>query len=200
MPDGVTLISFAVVMFGVALVPGPAAAYCLAAGLELRHGLSFAAAGGVALGKLVHLVVALAGAVSVAHLHSGFRTGMLAVAALFMIVQGARRWRRPEPDRESGPVVRASSRLTQGFGVSVINPQSLASAVAVVPLFVSESTSTLGALSLILGAGLAVFAAYVIYEAAALLAVRRLTDRLQTRLVGATYLLAASGLALAALI
>ena len=200
MPEAVALISFAAGVFGIALVPGPAAAFCLAAGLESRRGLSFAAAGGVALGKAVHLSIALAGAVSVAQLHAGFRAVMLLVAALVMVVQGLRRWRRPAAADDVRLVIATSSRLAQGFAISAINPQSLASAIAVVPLFVSESTSTVGALSMLLGGSVAAFAAYVIYEAVAVLAVRRLTWRLQLRLVGATYLVAATGLGLAALI
>lgn len=197
MPEPVQLATFVAVMFGTALVPGPAAAYCLAAGLEMRTGMSFAAAGGVALGKLVHLGIASAGAFWVAQLHPGFRTATLGMAAAVMIGQGVRRWWQPTAGHR--PLLAPnSSRLAQGFAISVINPQSLASSVAVLPLFVSSSTPTLVALSLVATGTVAVFAAYLVYEGAAVVAVRHLSARSQTRVVGATYVVAAAGLGLAA--
>lgn len=200
MVEPLRLVSFAAVMFGIALVPGASAAYCLAAGLDQRHSFTFAAAAGVTLGKLTHLAVAALGAFWVAQLHAGVRIGMLAAAAAFMLVEGMRRWLGLSVKPTNGASSVSSSAMVQGFAVSIVNPQSLASALAVFPLFVSVETSTLGVVSLLASATIAVFAAYVIYEGVAAMAVRRLTARSQTRVVGATYILAATGLALAAVI
>lgn len=200
MLEPLRLVSFAALMFGISLVPGPAAAYCLAAGLDVRSGFSIAAAAGVTMGKLTHLVVAALGAFWITRLHGAVRGAMLLAAAVFMVVQGVRRWRRNEADGWSDHPSGTSSRLLQGFGVSVFNPQSLASAVAVFPLFLSPEATMVDVLSLTLAATVAVFAAYVLYEGVAVLAARRLDARSQVRVVGATYMLAAAGLAVVAVI
>ncbi|NND02629.1 MAG: LysE family transporter [Acidimicrobiia bacterium] len=198
MLEPLRLVSFAALMFGISLVPGPAAAYCLAAGMDLRSGFSVSAAAGVTLGKLAHLVVAAVGAFWVTRLPGAVRVTMLLFAAAFMVVQGLRRWRRGDSHAPSGQSTGGSSRLLQGFAVSVFNPQSLASAVALFPLFLTPDSTAIDVASLTAVATLAVFVAYMLYEIVAAMVARRLDSRSQVRVVGATYMLAAVGLAVIA--
>lgn len=200
MSEPLLFISFAAVMFGISLVPGPSAAFCLAAGLDVRSGFSIAAAAGVSLGKLTHLVVAALGAFWVTRLPAEVRGAMLLAAAIYMVVQGLRRWRRSSSTGWGDVSSGSRSRLLQGFAISVLNPQSLASAVAIFPLFLSADASMFDVLSLTIAATVAVFAAYMLYEVVAVIAARRLNPRSQVRVVGATYMLAAAGLAVIALV
>ena len=200
MAEPLRLISIAAVMFGISLVPGPAAAYCLAAGLDVRRGFSVAAAAGVTLGKLTHLMVAALGAFWVARLHGGIRAAMLLLAAAFMTLQALRRWQREDDTGWGDAPSDARSRLLQGFAISVLNPQSLATAVAVFPLFLRVEGSIGEVVTLMAAALFGVFAAYMIYEVVAAVAARRLDSRSQGRVVGATYILAALGLAAIAVV
>ena len=200
MPNPVVLASFAAALFAAALIPGPAAAYCIAAGMESRSGVSLLAPLGVALGKLVHLSVAVLGAVWLAGIPSAARIVPLAAAAGFMVVEGVRRWRTAQLATSSityGPVPRRRL-LWRGFMVSVANPQSLASSVAIVPLFAGAGLSAAGLVAMLAAGTVGVLLAYGSYEVSAALVSRRMGDVALGRLVGATYMAAATGLAVLA--
>lgn len=197
MSDLVVMASFAAALFGAALVPGPAAAFCVAAGLERRHGLSLLAPAGVALGKLVHLSVAAVGAMWLSRMPQLVRFGLLATAATYMVVEGLQRWRIAD---RAGHLNAASRRpahrlLWKGFVVSVANPQSLASSLIILPLFATADMSGAGWAVLLAVGALTVVVAYSLYELIAVVLSRQLPANALNRFVGATYMAAAAGLA-----
>ena len=196
MPNPMVLASFTAALFAAALIPGPAAAYCIAAGIDSRSGVSLLAPLGVALGKLVHLSVALLGAVWLAGVPGLVRIVLLVGAALFMVVEGVRRWRTAQP--ADGSVARGSmprhKLLWRGFLVSLANPQSLASSIAIVPLFSGFGLSGAGWIAILAAGTAGVLLAYASYEVVAALVSRRMGDVVLGRVAGATYLAAATGL------
>ncbi len=201
--EPVAVISFAAVLFVVSLTPGPAAAYCLAVGIE-EHGRSALwAPAGVTLGKLVHLGVAAVGAVSLADVAAPIRRGILLAAVFYLLWEGFRHWtHRTERSRQigqrSGP--HAFHIVTDGFLVSVANPESLASSLAIVPLFAVAGMTGPDWVLLVGAGGVAVMAAYTLYEAIAHFISHRLAATTLNRVVGATYVAAATGLAIVATI
>lgn len=197
MLEPLAVVSFAVVLFVISLTPGPAAAYCLAVGIE-EHGRSAMwAPAGVTLGKMVHLAVAAIGAVSLSDVAAPVRQGLLLAAVAYLLWEGFRHWtqrteRSRQIGRRSGP--HAFHIVADGFLVSVANPESLASALAILPLFVVTGMSSADWAALF-GVGLAaVMAAYSLYEVIAVFVSHRLTATTLNRIVGATYLAAATGL------
>ena len=72
--------------------------------------------------------------------------------------------------------------------------------MAVFPLFLRVEGSIGEVVALMAAALFGVFAAYMIYEVVAAVAARRLDSRSQGRVVGATYILAALGLAAIAVV
>jgi len=201
MLEPVAIASFAAVLFLVSLTPGPAAAYCLAVGIE-EHGRSALwAPAGVTLGKMAHLAVAAIGAVSLAEVARPIRQTVLFLAVAYLLFEGFRHWtQRTERSRQraqrSGP--HAFHIVADGFLVSVANPESLASSLAILPLFVVAGMATVDWIVLLGVGGAAVMAAYVLYEVIAALISRRLAAGTLNRIVGATYLVAAVGLAILA--
>lgn len=194
---------FAAILFGLSLTPGPAAAFCVAVGLEDHDRNALWAPVGVTLGKLAHLSLAAVGATWINELPAVARNVILLAAGSYLIWQGFRYWSQrialmDHHGERRGP--RALHVVVDGFLVSVANPESLASAVAVLPLFVDPAT-TARELSVLIAVGtVAVLGAYVLYESIAVLLAHRLSRRSQNRLVGATYLAAAAGLAVLVLV
>lgn len=202
MLDLVVMASFAAALFAAALVPGPAAAYCVAAGLERRHGLSLWAPAGVALGKLVHLSVAALGAMWLVRLPRVVRFGLLGMAAAYMVVEGLRRWRLA--DRAPGAAAArqrpAHHVAWRGFLISVANPQSLASSLAILPLFAPAIGSGLAWVMLLVSGAIGVTLSYLLYELLARMVAGRVGDRVMRRMAGATYLLAGGAMAALAVV
>ena len=201
MLEPVSIVSFAAVLFVVSLTPGPAAAYCLAVGIE-EHGRSALwAPAGVTLGKMVHLGVAAIGAISLADVATPVRQSVLFVAVAYLLWEAFRHWtqrteRSRQIGRRSGP--HAFHMVADGFLVSVANPESLASSLAILPLFAVAGMSG-PEWAVLLGVGAAVvMAAYALYEAIAVFVSHRLAATTLNRIVGATYLAAATGLAIVA--
>lgn len=184
-------------MFAVSLTPGPAAAFCIAVGLEEHDRSAVWAPVGVSLGKLTHLALAAVGASWINELPSTFRLTVLGTAVIYLMWQGYRHWTQRTAlihhhDSRRGP--RAFHIVADGFAVAAANPESLASSVAILPLFVRSETSSGGLAALVAVGTVAVFLAYSLYESIAVTLAHRLTSRSQNRLVGATYLAAAAGL------
>jgi len=202
-PDPIVFAAFAAVLFALSLTPGPSAAYCIAVGIEDHDRSAVWAPVGVSLGKLVHLVLAALGATWINELPRVLQNSILLLAGLYLLWQGYRHWSQrvalvDHHSERSG--VHAVHVVGDGFLVAVGNPESLASSVAVLPLFVGADTSGAGLAALVtLGTG-AVFLAYLLYEAIAVSLARRLSGRSQNRLVGATYIAAAGGLAAIAVV
>ena len=202
MLDLVVMASFAAALFVAALVPGPAAAYCVAAGLERRHGLSLWAPAGVTLGKLVHLSVAALGAMWLVRLPRVVRFGLLGMAAAYMVVEGLRRWQLADRvlDASTANHRPAHHVAWRGFLISVANPQSLASSLAILPLFAPAIDSGME-WAMLLGAGaFGVALSYLLYELLARMVAGRVGDRALRRMAGATYLLAGGAMAALAVI
>jgi threonine/homoserine/homoserine lactone efflux protein len=194
-------VSLAAVLFVVSLTPGPAAAYCLAIGMEEDDRDAIWAPIGVTLGKVVHLAIAAAGATWINDLPSQVRVGALVVAVGYLALTGVRHWSRqvgpaPHNAERSGP--HEIHIVIDGFLVSVANPESLASAVAILPLFVTDAMSGSAIAGLVMGGAMAVFAAYLLYEVIARTLAHHFRATTLNRVVGATYMIAATGLAVLA--
>jgi homoserine/homoserine lactone efflux protein len=200
-PEPITVLSLAGLLFVVSLTPGPAAAFCIAIGMEEEDNSALWAPVGVALGKVVHLSAAAAGAAWINEMPTAVRGGVFFVAIGYLLWEGVRHWtHRVTPAdhdrRRSGP--HDFHIVLDGFVVSILNPQSLASAVAILPLFVDGNTSVAG-LALFIGVGaLAVAAAYAMYELIAVALAHHLQATTLNRVVGATYVAAATSLAVLA--
>ena len=152
---------------------------------------------GVSLGKLVHLMLAAVGANWINELPATLRNGILLVAGIYLSWQGYRHWSLRASLADHHAERRGSHAfhvVTDGFLVAVANPESLASAVAVLPLFVDANTTRVGLLALVSVGVAAVFVAYLLYESIAVSLAHRLNGDSQNRLVGATYVAAAAGL------
>ena len=167
MPSPIAVLSLAGLLFVVSLTPGPAAAYCIAVGMEEEGRSAFWAPVGISLGKVVHLAAAAAGAAWINELPTAVRVGVLVLAIGYLVWEGVRHWTHrvgtADHDRQrSGP--HDFHIVLDGFVVSLLNPQSLASSVAILPLFVDGQTSG-AAVILLIGVGAAaVAAAYSLYE------------------------------------
>lgn len=197
MPDLLAVATFATILFVLSLTPGPAAAFCMAIGIE-EHGRSAVwAPVGISLGKLVHLILAAAGATWINDLPAMVRNSILLAAGGYLIWQGYRHWAQQIAlihHHGSTRRVRAFHIARDGFLVAVANPESLASSVAVLTLFAGPETSRTG-LAMLIGFGIGgVVAAYLLWESISVSLAHRLGGRSQNRIVGATYLAAAAGL------
>ncbi|NND02630.1 MAG: LysE family transporter [Acidimicrobiia bacterium] len=203
MPDPIAIGGYAVVLFALSLTPGPSAAYCIAIGIEDHDRSAVWAPVGVSLGKSVHLTLAAVGATWITELPAALRNSIIVVAGLYLVWQGYRHWtQRAALADHSGERSGSHARhvVVDGFLVAVANPESLASSVAVLPLFVDGDTRAAG-LAVLVGVGtLSVLSAYLVYESVAVTLAHRLTGHSQNRIVGATYLAAATGLAVLALV
>lgn len=203
MPDPVAILAFAAILFLVSLTPGPSAAYCIAIGMEEHDRSALWAPVGVSLGKLVHLVLAAIGATWINELPAGLRNAILTIAALYLLWQGYRHWSQRTALSDHSGERRGAHALhvvVDGFLVAVGNPESLASSVAVLPLFVDPNTSGTGLTTLVIAGTAAVLLAYLVYESIAVTLAHRMTGHSQNRLVGATYVAAAAGLVVVVLV
>lgn len=90
--------------------------------------------------------------------------------------------------------------MADGFLVSVTYPESVASSLAILPLFAPDPV-TVGAWSVLLPAGFAaVLVAYFFYESVAGLLSRHVHETALSRMVGAVYLVAAGAVGILALV
>ena len=197
MPDPMAMAGLAAVLFALSLTPGPSAAYCTAVGMEEHDRSAVWAPVGVSLGKLVHLLLAAVGATWIIELPGLVRNTILIVAGVYLVWQGYRHWTQRialigHQGERSG--THALHVVVDGFLVAVANPESLASSVAVLPLFVDADTTTAGLAALVATGTVAVLLAYLLYESIAVMLAHRLSGHSQNRLVGITYVAAAAGL------
>ncbi len=194
MTDPLAITSFAGLLFVVSLTPGQAAAYCVAVGMEDHDRSALWAPVGVALGKLVHLIAAALGASWLLEVPHAVKQGVLLAAAAYLLWQGVRHLRHRAAtthERPEGSGSRSFHIVADGFLVSVANPESMASSLAILPLFAPDP-ATFGAWAALLAAGaVAVLIAYFFYEAIAAILSRHVHETALNRIVGVVYLLAA---------
>lgn len=203
MTDPVTITSFAGLLFVVSLTPGQAAAYCVAVGMEDHDRSALWAPIGVTLGKLVHLMAAALGASWLLNVPEVVKQGVLLVAAAYLLWQGVRHLRHREAathERPEGSGSRSFHIVADGFLVSVANPESVASSMAILPLFAPDPAS-FGAWAALLAAGaVAVLIAYFLYEAIAAVLSRHVHESALNRIVGIVYLVAAVAVSILAFV
>jgi threonine/homoserine/homoserine lactone efflux protein len=181
-------------LFIVSLTPGQAAAFCVAVGMEDHDRSALWAPVGVTLGKLVHLIAAALGAAWLLDVPEAAKQSLLLAAAGYLLWQGIRHLRHRAASthhRPEGSGSRSFHTVADGFFVSVANPESVASSLAILPLFAPDP-ATFGPFAALLTAGaVAVLIAYFFYEAIAAILSRHVHEAALNRIVGIVYLVAA---------
>lgn len=148
--------TFWVVSFLLAMLPGADWAYAIAAGL--RHRSIAPAMAGVALGYLLHTVVAAAGVAALVAGSPSALTVLSVVGAAYLLWLGVRALTGPaavisadggvDGSVDSSPAAEAA----RGFGVSALNPKVLLTFLALLPQFVDPDGSwSVGVQILVLG-------------------------------------------------
>lgn len=165
-----TWFAFAGLWLTFALVPGPSALFCVSIGLRIETPTSYGAALGIALGSIVHALVAALGVGAV----------LMASAELFGLVKwlgvgylvylALRQWRTPlifrDPMHVGRP--RGSIVVVEGLLVMLTNPKSTLGYAAVLPLFIDPAaplsmqvlvlTATTTVIAFVVNAGFVLFA------------------------------------------
>jgi threonine/homoserine/homoserine lactone efflux protein len=153
---------------------------------------------GVTLGKMVHLIAAALGASWLLQVPEVINQGVLLAAAVYLLWQGVRHLRHRAAathERAEGSGSRSFHIMADGFLVSVANSESMASSLAILPLFAPDPASFSAWAALLAAGSVAVLVAYFFYEAIAAILSRHVHETVLNRIVGVVYLAAAGAVA-----
>lgn len=193
MEAGNPLVLFAVLVFGVVLLPGMDMAFILASALRAGARGAIAAVAGVVLGGFVHVLVGVAGiALLLATVPAAFNALLLAGALyLAWIGLGLLRHGVGGPGEAQSPA-RPGAILLRAAATNLLNPKAYVFMLAVFPQFLRPSQGNLALQAVALAAIIALTqilvygsAAWLALRAARALAARPAQRRLLGRAVGA---------------
>ena len=140
------------------------------------------------------MVAAALGAAWLLQVPEFVNQAVLLTAAAYLLWQGVRHLRHRAAalhERAEGSGSRAFHIMADGFLVSVANPESLASSLAILPLFAPDPTSSRAWAALLAAGAIAVLVAYFLYEAIASILSSRVHETALSRILGIVYLAAA---------
>lgn len=152
-PDGPTLIVFAVAAFVLLITPGPAVFYIVARSIDQGRVAGIVSTLGVGAGALVHVGAAALG-VSALLLSSALAFNILKyVGAAYLIYLGVRKFLvRDEVEQPRSLAPRTLARVFyDGVIVNVLNPKTALFFFAFLPQFVDISGGAVGAQIVFLG-------------------------------------------------
>jgi threonine/homoserine/homoserine lactone efflux protein len=152
-PDGPTLVAFAVATVALLLIPGPAVLYTVNRSVSDGRRVGLAAVAGLEVGDAIQAAAAAVGLSAVLATSATMFSVVKWAGALYLIVTGIRTLRHPPTPLElvsSGISVRRAFR--QGIVVNALNPKTALFFLSIFPQFVDPSAGHVRAQSLVLGA------------------------------------------------
>lgn len=152
-PDGPTLVVFAVAAFVLLITPGPAVFYIVARSIDQGRVAGIVSTLGVGAGALVHVGAAALG-VSALLLSSALAFNVLKyVGAAYLIYLGVRKFLVRDKVEQPRPLApRTLARIFyDGVVVNVLNPKTALFFLAFLPQFVDISSGAVGAQIVFLG-------------------------------------------------
>ncbi|MGA9596175.1 MAG: LysE family translocator [Acidimicrobiia bacterium] len=153
MPDGSSIVLFALAALALLLMPGPAVLYIVTRSIDQGRGAGLVSVVGVGMGSMVHVVAAALG-LSAVLLQSAlaFRTVKYAGAA-YLVYLGVRRLLgKGELAVEPTGSPRSLRRVfVQGVVVNILNPKTALFFLAFLPQFVNVGGAPIGFQILFLG-------------------------------------------------
>jgi len=188
--------TFAATWFVLGMSPGPNAAFCVATGLAMSKRAAIFAPVGMAAASAVHVTVAAIGAGTVFALSAPAFRALKWIGIVYLAWLGVKQIRSKGDLLASvGPVPRPQAVARRGLIVSLSNPKAIIQYAAVLPQFISPSTSAAVQFVVLGAVGVPiVFLNYSIYTLVAVRLSRRLTPGRTAavrRGVGGVYILAA---------
>ncbi|SEO70657.1 Threonine/homoserine/homoserine lactone efflux protein [Methylobacterium sp. ap11] len=197
MPDPDTLLTYAAVVLGLFLIPGPAVLLVLARASVGGRRVGIATGLGIAAGDLLHTAMAVVG-LSAVLMTSALAFSLVKYAgAAYLIVLGLRALAERGGELSLGPARLVDTRLAfrQAVLAEVLNPKTALFFLAFLPQFVRPGQGSVPAQLVVLGlvfVGMSVvytaLVALAAGQVAGWLARHRRIGRWQGRVVGAIYL------------
>lgn len=139
---------FAVLVFGVMVLPGLDMAYIVSSALTGGRSNGFAALAGVVAGGFCHVLLAAVGFSAVIRVVPGAFNLLLVAGAAYIAWIGVSLWRHdPEPVPPQAPAARAASgtlgTFRKGMAICLMNPKAYLFMLAVFPQFFNPSYGSL---------------------------------------------------------
>lgn len=152
MPDGPTLIAFAVTTVALLLIPGPAVLYTVNRSVSDGRRVGLAAVAGLEVGDAIQAAAAAIGLSAVLATSATMFTAVKWAGALYLIVVGIRTLRHPPPPIEvARSAVSIRRAFRQGIVVNALNPKTALFFLSIFPQFVNPAAGHVRAQSLVLG-------------------------------------------------
>ncbi len=150
--DPLVLASFVAAGLLLNITPGADFVFVSASGIQGGPRIGMAAAVGINIGILVHVLAAAIGVSALLLAHPGAYDAVRYAGAVYLLLLAWRSWRASGELEQGRPAPGAAETIRRGFLTNVLNPKTALFIFAFIPQFTDPAIGPLWAQILILGA------------------------------------------------